>query len=433
MTELRPGEPTSAEPDVGEPGHGQEAAYAVTAAEVERIFRDDYGRAVATLTRLLGDLGLAEEAVQDALIAALESWPRTGVPPSPTGWIVTTARRRAIDRWRRESTRDQRHQQALLLLAPDEPEEEVAVDDDRLRLMFTCCHPALAPSAQVALTLRMVAGLTTAEIARGFLVPEPTLAQRISRAKAKIRDAHIPYRVPEEHELPDRLRPVLACVYLVYNEGYVATSGDSLDRVDLSAEAVRLGRLLVALMPDEPEAVGLLALMLLGESRRPARVGPDGSFVRLADQDRSQWDRPLMAEGQELVRWCLRRGRPGPYQLQAAIAAVHSDAPSTDATDWAQILALYDLLLRVAPSDVVRLNRAVALAEVSGPADALDAVDALTSLQEYHLWHATRADLLARQGRADEAAAAYDAALARTENEAERTFLRDRREALSDG
>lgn len=408
------------------------AAYAVTAAEVERIFRDDYGRAVATLTRLLGDLGLAEEAVQDALAAALESWPRTGVPPSPTGWIVTTARRRAIDRWRRESTRDQRHQQALLLLAPDEPEEEVAVDDDRLRLMFTCCHPALAPSAQVALTLRMVAGLTTAEIARGFLVPEPTLAQRISRAKAKIRDAHIPYRVPEEHELPDRLRPVLACVYLVYNEGYVATSGDSLDRVDLSAEAVRLGRLLVALMPDEPEAVGLLALMLLGESRRPARVGPDGSVVRLADQDRSQWDPALVAEGQELVRWCLRRGRPGPYQLQAAIAAVHSDAPSTDATDWAQILALYDLLLRIAPSDVVRLNRAVALAEVSGPADALDAVDALTSLQEYHLWHATRADLLARQGRDDEAAAAYDAALARTENEAERAFLRERREALSD-
>ncbi len=408
------------------------AAYAVTAAEVERIFRDDYGRAVATLTRLLGDLGLAEEAIQDALAAALESWPRTGVPPSPTGWIVTTARRRAIDRWRRESTRDQRHQQALLLLAPDEPEEEVAVDDDRLRLMFTCCHPALAPSAQVALTLRMVAGLTTAEIARGFLVPEPTLAQRISRAKAKIRDAHIPYRVPEEHELPDRLRPVLACVYLVYNEGYVATSGDSLDRVDLSAEAVRLGRLLVALMPDEPEAVGLLALMLLGESRRPARVGPDGSFVRLADQDRSQWDPALVAEGQELVRWCLRRGRPGPYQLQAAIAAVHSDAPSTDATDWAQILALYDLLLRIAPSDVVRLNRAVALAEVSGPADALDAVDALTSLQEYHLWHATRADLLARQGRDDEAAAAYDAALARTENEAERAFLRERREALSD-
>ncbi|MFN8149168.1 MAG: sigma-70 family RNA polymerase sigma factor [Candidatus Nanopelagicales bacterium] len=340
----------------------------VTAAEVERVFRDDYGRAVATLTRLLGDLGLAEEAVQDALATALETWPRTGVPPSPTGWIVTTARRRAIDRWRRESTREERHAQAALLLAPDdETDEEVAVDDDRLRLMFTCCHPSLAPSAQVALTLRLIAGLTTAEIARAFLVPEPTLAQRISRAKAKIRDAHIPYRVPEEHELPDRLRPVLACVYLVYNEGYVATSGDSFDRVDLSAEAIRLGRLLVALMPDEPEAVGLLALMLLGESRRPARVAPDGTFVRLADQDRALWDAELVAEGQDLVRWCLRRGRPGPYQLQAAIAAVHSDAPSAEATDWSQVLALYDQLLHVAPSDVVRLNRAVALAEVAGP------------------------------------------------------------------
>ena len=412
-----------------EPSDG--AAYAVSAAEVERIFRDDYGRAVATLTRLLGDVGLAEEAVQDALATALETWPRTGVPPSPTGWIVTTARRRAIDRWRRESTRDARHAQAALLLAPDEPEEEVAVDDDRLRLMFTCCHPALAPSAQVALTLRLIAGLTTAEIARAFLVPEPTLAQRISRAKAKIRDAHIPYRVPDEHELPDRLRPVLACVYLVYNEGYVATSGDSLDRVDLSAEAVRLGRLLVALMPDEPEAVGLLALMLFGESRRPARVADDGSLVRLADQDRTLWDAALVTEAQDLVRWCLRRGRPGPYQVQAAIAAVHSDAPSTSETDWGQILALYDQLLVVAPSDVVRLNRAVALAEVEGAPAGLEAVDALSALDSYHLWHATRADLLARVGRGADAAAAYDAAIARTDNEAERAFLRGRRDEVS--
>lgn len=403
---------------------------AVTAAEVERVFRDDYGRAVATLARLLGDLGLAEEAVQDALATALETWPRTGVPPSPTGWIVTTARRRAIDRWRRESTRDERHAQAALLLVPDEPEEEVAVQDDRLRLMFTCCHPALAPSAQVALTLRLIAGLTTAEIARAFLVPEPTLAQRISRAKAKIRDAHIPYRVPDEHELPDRLRPVLACVYLVYNEGYVATSGDSLGRVDLSAEAVRLGRLLVALMPDEPEAVGLLALMLFGESRRPARVAVDGSLVRLADQDRSLWDPTLIAEAQDLVRWCLRRGRPGPYQIQAAIAAVHSDAPSTAATDWRQVLALYDQLLRVAPGDVVRLNRAVALAEVHGAAAGLEAVDALDTLGSYHLWHAARADLLARLGRSADAGSAYDAAIALTDNEAERTFLRDRRDGL---
>ncbi|HET7901325.1 MAG TPA: RNA polymerase sigma factor [Candidatus Nanopelagicales bacterium] len=404
--------------------------YAVTEAEVERVFRDDYGRAVATLTRLLGDLGLAEEAVQDALVAALETWPRTGVPPEPTGWIVTTARRRAIDRWRRESTRDQRHAQAALLLERDEETEEVTVQDDRLRLMFTCCHPALAQSAQVALTLRMVAGLTTPEIARAFLVPEATLAQRLVRAKAKIRDAHIPYRVPDEHELPDRLRPVLACVYLVYNEGYVATSGTSLDRVDLSAEAVRLGRLLVALMPDEPEAVGLLALMLLGESRRPARVAADGSLVRLADQDRALWDDALVAEGQELVRWCLRRGRPGPYQIQAAIAAVHSDASSTSATDWGQILALYDQLLRIAPSDIVRLNRAVALAEVAGPSSGLAAVDALDSLQRYHLWHATRADLLGRLGRSADAASAYDAAIELTENEAERAFLLGRRDAL---
>jgi RNA polymerase sigma-70 factor, ECF subfamily len=430
MTGPQPDQPASGGPDVGGPRHGDGAAQAVTAAEVERIFRDDYGRAVATLARLLGDVGLAEEAVQDALATALESWPRTGVPPSPTGWIVTTARRRAIDRWRRESTRDERHAQAALLLAPDEPEEEVAVDDDRLRLMFTCCHPALAPAAQVALTLRLIAGLTTAEIARAFLVPEATLAQRLVRAKAKIRDAHIPYRVPDEHELPDRLRPVLACVYLVYNEGYVATSGDSLDRVDLAAEAIRLGRLLVALMPDEPEAVGLLALMLFGESRRPARVAPDGSLIRLSDQDRARWDGALVVEAQELVRWCLRRRRPGPYQIQAAIAAVHSDAPSTDRTDWAQVVALYDQLLVVAPGDVVRLNRAVALAEVAGPADALEAVDSLASLESYHLWHATRADLLTRLGRTDEALAAYDAAIERTANEAERAFLRDRRDTL---
>jgi RNA polymerase sigma-70 factor (ECF subfamily) len=407
----------------------------VGAAEVERVFRDDYGRAVATLTRLLGDLGLAEEAVQDALVAALESWPRTGIPPSPTGWIVTTARNRAIDRWRREATRGDRHAQAALLFAPDEPEEVSAVRDDRLRLVFTCCHPALAPAAQVALTLRMVAGLTTPEIARAFLVPEPTMAQRIVRAKNKIRDAHIPYRVPEGHELPARLRPVLSVVYLVYNEAYVATSGESLDRVDLAAEAVRLARLLTELMPDEPEAQGLLALLLLGESRRPARVAGDGSLVRLADQDRSLWDASLVAEGQAIVRECLRRNTPGPYQVQAAIAAVHSDAPRVENTDWPSIVALYDHLLGYGGGDVVRLNRAVAVAEVDGPEAALEIVDGLSSLDSYHLWHATRGDLLERLGRAPEAVAAFDRAAGLTANEAERRHLERRRDAAagSDG
>jgi RNA polymerase sigma-70 factor (ECF subfamily) len=410
------------------------AAGAATGRTVEAVFRADYGRAVATLARLLGDLGLAEEAVQDAFAVALESWPRTGVPPSPTGWIVTTARNRAIDRFRRESTRDQRHAQAALLQGPDEPEEDYAVRDDRLRLVFTCCHPALAPAAQVALTLRLIAGLTTAEIARAFLVPEPTMAQRLVRAKNKIRDAHIPYRVPDGHELPDRLRPVLSVIYLVHNEAYVATSGDSLDRVDLAAEAVRLGRLLVALMPDEPEARGLLALMLLAESRRPARVAADGSLVRLADQDRTRWDAGLVAEGQALVRECLRRNTPGPYQIQAAIAAVHSDAATAADTDWGQIVALYDQLLAVAPSQVVRLNRAIAVAELGGPASGLLEIDApdgpAAHLDDYHLLHAARAELLARHGRVADAEAAYDRALALTENRAERRHLEMRRDAL---
>ena len=400
----------------------------ISSAEVERVFRDDYGRAVATLARLLGDLGLAEEAVQDALVAALETWPRTGVPPSPTGWIVTTARNRAIDRWRREASRGDRHAQAALLLTPDDAPEEVAVRDDRLRLVFTCCHPALAPAAQVALTLRLVAGLTTPEIARAFLVPEPTMAQRIVRAKSKIRDAHIPYRVPEEHELPARLRPVLAVVYLVYNEAYVATSGETLDRVDLAAEAVRLARLLVALMPDEPEAQGLLALLLLGESRRPARVAPDATLVRLGDQDRTLWDGALIAEAQAILRECLRRNTPGPYQVQAAIAAVHSDAARVEDTDWASVVALYDRLLALGPSDVVRLNRAVAVAEVDGPAAGLEIVDGLTGLDGYHLWHATRGDLLERIGRRADAALAFDRAASLTANEAERSYLLGRRD-----
>jgi RNA polymerase sigma-70 factor (ECF subfamily) len=396
-------------------------------AQVEELFREEYGRAVAVLVRVFGDIELAEEAVQDAFAEALRRWPSAGAPPSPAGWIITTARNRAIDRLRREASRTDRHAQALLLRTPDEPAEEGPVRDDRLRLIFTCCHPALAPAARVALTLRLLGGLTTAEIARAFLVPEPTMAQRLVRAKGKIRDAGIPYRVPAEADLPGRVKAVLAVVYLVFNEGYTASSGDALARPDLSAEAIRLGRLLATLMPDEPEVLGLLALMLLTESRRAARTGPDGALVLLADQDRTRWDRALIAEGQALVRRCLRRNQPGPYQIQAAINAVHSDTINSDApvaavTDWNQILRLYDQLLVVAPSPVVALNRAVAVAEVQGPAAALAIVEAL-DLGKYYLFHAIRADLLRRLGRHEDAAAAYQAAMALTQNAAERDFL----------
>ncbi|MFW3172779.1 RNA polymerase sigma factor [Geodermatophilus sp. CPCC 206100] len=401
----------------------------VPAAQVERVFRESYGRAVAVLTRLLGDIDLAEEAVQEAFTTAVARWPAEGVPPSPAGWIVTTARNRAIDRLRRESTRVDRYRAAALLHDPDPPPEEGAVRDDRLRMLFTCCHPALSPAARVALTLRLVGGLTTTEIAHVFLVPEATMAQRLVRAKNKIRAARIPYRVPAGADLPDRLGGVLAVVYLIATEGHTATSGASLVRPDLSAEAIRLARQLAELMPDEPEVLGLLALLLLVESRRAARTTPDGDLVPLPEQDRRLWNAALVAEGQALVRRCLRRNAPGPYQVQAAIQAVHSDAPTAAGTDWRQVLALYDQLLALAPGPVVALNRAVAVAEVEGPAAALAAVEQL-DLPRSHLLPAVRADLLRRLGRAAEAATAYDAAIAVAGNAAERAFLERRRAAL---
>jgi len=391
-------------------------------AEVARIFRQESGRSVAILIRVVGDIDLAEDAVQEAFAVALRKWPADGLPPNPGGWITTTARNRALDRLRRESRgRELLGQVAVLLPADHEPDmaEDVgAVQDDRLRLIFTCCHPALSTQAQVALTLRLLGGLSTEEVARAFLVAEPTMARRLVRAKHKIKAARIPYRVPQAHELPHRLRPVLAVVYLVYTAGLTGLADPG-----LCTEAIRLARILATLLPDEPEVAGLLALLLLTESRRESRLAPDGSLVLLGEQDRTRWDRALIREGQAILRRCLRRDQPGPYQLQAAINAVHVDAGTIEDTDWSQIVALYDQLLAVAPTPVVALNRAIAIGEVRGPGAALALVDEL-DLDNYHPFHASRADLLRRLGRHSEAAAAYQRAAAMAPTDAERDFFR---------
>lgn len=399
-------------------------------AAVEEVFRREHGRAVAVLIRAFGDIDAAEEAVQDAFTVAVERWPRDGLPAAPAGWIIQTARNRAIDRLRREAAHERKQAElSRLHLLPDMREEGL-VPDDRLQLIFTCCHPALAPAARVALTLRLLGGLTTPQIARAFLVSESTMAQRLVRAKAKIRHARIPYRVPDPEELPDRLSAVLAVLYLIYNEGYLSSDDASATRPDLAVEALRQTEMLHLLMPDEPEVWGLHALMLLGESRRPARFGPDGELIPLAEQDRSRWDRRLVKEGQEMVRRCLRRNRPGTYQIQAAIAAVHSDASSAAETDWRQILALYDQLIPISPSEIVALNRAVAVAEVHGPEAALAEVDQL-SLDGYHVFHAVRGELLERSGRPAEAIREYRRAEELTANPAERSFLAAKQSRLT--
>jgi RNA polymerase sigma-70 factor, ECF subfamily len=400
-------------------------------AAVEQVFREEYGRLIASLVRRFGDIDLAEEAAGEALVAALEKWPASGVPPNPGGWLTTTAGNRAIDRIRREKQRNAKHQ-AATMYHDDTPHEPTGPfnepGDDRLRLIFTCCHPALAPEARVALTLRLLGGLTVAEIAQAFLVPETTMAQRITRAKKKIAAAKVPYRVPEAADLPERLGGVLAVLFLVFNEGYLASGDGDPVRAELTTEAIRLTRVLRRLLPEEPEVTGLLGLMLLIDARREARVR-NGQLVPLTEQDRGGWDRALIAEGHDLVRECLALNRPGRYQILAAINAVHTDAPTAADTDWSQVVALYDQLTRLDPSPIVALNRAVAIAELDGPEVALSAVDRLP-LTGYHAWHATRADLLRRLGRSAEAKDAYDAAIAATQNSAERAYLARKRGEL---
>lgn len=405
-------------------------------AAITRVHQQEWARVVAGLTRRFGDLDIAEDAAAEAFATAVERWPADGVPPNPGGWLTTTATRKALDRIRREAQRDTKHQAALMISDDTAHAPTGPIDDDRLRLVFTCCHPALAPEARIALTLRMIGGLTVAQIAHAFLVQETTMAQRITRAKAKIRAAHIPYRVPSTADIQERVTAVLAVVYLIFNEGYLAGEGDDALRVDLSDEAIRLGRLLRNLLPDDGEVTGLLALMLLTDARRAARVSRTGELVTLADQDRGAWNRSLIAEGHALVRERLSAvaaggPAPGRFQLQAAMNAVHTAAPDARDTDWSQIVALYDRLVAIDPSPVVRLNRAVAIAELDGPAVALAQVDRLGEwLEGYHAFHVTRADLLRRLHRSEEARTAYDRAIELAGNPAERAYLSRRRDEL---